>query len=91
VFSRSATNRCCLCKAIRSACLAEVRTKYISEADFLTALAATRNVPLRVAVSVNGEYNAVSVWVADRVPSHRYDMRAIYDTIAKEGGGGCKQ
>lgn len=72
-------------------CLAEVRTKYISEADFLTALAANRNVPLRVMVSVDGEYNAVSVWVADRVTSHRYDMQAIYDTIAKEGGGRCEQ
>jgi hypothetical protein len=71
-------------------CLAEVRTKYISEADFLTALAANRNVPLRVMVSVDGEYNAVSVWVADRVTSHRYDMQAIYDTIAKEGGGRCE-
>jgi len=72
-------------------CLAEVRTKYISEADFLTALAANRNVPLKVAVSVDGEYNAVSVWVAERVTSHRYDMQAIYDTIAKEGGGRCQQ
>lgn len=71
-------------------CLAEVRTKYISEADFLTALAANRNVPLKVAVSVDGEYNAVSVWVADRVTSHRYDMQAMYDTIAKEGGGRCE-
>jgi hypothetical protein len=70
-------------------CLAEVRTKYISEADFLTALGANRSVPLKVAVSVNGEYNAVSVWVAERVTSHRYDMQAIYDTIAKEGGGRC--
>lgn len=74
----------------RKPCLAEVRTKYISEADFLTALAANRNVPLKVAVSVDGEYNAVSVWVADRVTSHRYDMQAMYDTIAKEGGGRCE-
>lgn len=72
-------------------CLAEVRTKYISEADFLTALAANRNVPLKVAVSVYGEYTAVSVWVAERVTSQRYDMQAMYDTIAKEGGGRCEQ
>jgi hypothetical protein len=72
-------------------CLAEVRTKYISEADFLTALASNRDVPLKVAVSVNGEYNQVTVWVAERVTSHRYDMQAIYDTIAKEGGGRCEQ
>ena len=71
-------------------CLAEVRTKYISEADFLTALAANRNVLLKVAVSVDGEYNSVSVWVAERLTSHRYDMQAIYDTIAKEGGGRCQ-
>jgi hypothetical protein len=75
----------------KNLCLAEVRTKYISEADFLAALAANRDVPLRVEVHVNGEYNAVSVWVADRVTSQHYDMQAIYDTIAKEGGGRCKQ
>jgi len=34
-------------------CLAEVRTKYISEADFVSALAANRDVPLRVVVSLS--------------------------------------
>jgi hypothetical protein len=72
-------------------CLVEVRTKYISEADFLAALAGNRDVPLKVTVSVNGEYTATSVWVAERITSHRYDMQAIYDSIAKEGGGRCQQ
>jgi hypothetical protein len=71
-------------------CLAEVRTKFITEGDFLSALAANRNVPLNVDVSVNGEYNAVSVSVADRVTSRRYDMQAIYETIGHEGGGRCE-
>ena len=75
----------------KNLCLAEVRTKYISEADFLSALAANRAAALRVGVSVNGEYNAVSMWVAERVTSNHYDMQAIYDTIAKEGGGRCEQ
>jgi len=71
-------------------CLAEFRTKYISADDFLSALAENRNVLLHVAVSVNGEYNAVSASVADRVTSRGYDMQAIYETIAQEGGGRCK-
>jgi hypothetical protein len=75
----------------KSLCLAEVRTKYISEADFLSALAANRATTLRVGISVNGEYNGQSVWVAEGVTSNHYDMQAMYDTIAKEGGGRCEQ
>jgi hypothetical protein len=74
----------------KTPCLAEVRTKYISETDFRSALAANRDVAIRAVIHVNGEYNAASVVAADRVMSNHYDMQAIYDTIAKEGGGRCE-
>jgi hypothetical protein len=76
---------------MKTPCLAEVRTKYITEADFLSALAANRDIRLRMNIFVNGEFNAVSVVAADAITSRTYDMQAIYDTIAKEGGGRCAQ
>ena len=75
----------------KTPCLAEVRTKYITEPDFLSALSGNRDISLRVEIQVNGEYNAASVVAANRVTSRRYDMQAIYDTIAKEGSGRCAQ
>lgn len=75
----------------RTACLAEVRTKYVSEADFLAALAANRDARLKAYISVNGEYNAVNVYVGEYPISGGYDMQAIYETVAKEGGGRCPQ
>jgi len=75
----------------RTPCLAEVRTKYITEADFLSALGANRDINLRVEVVVDGEYNAVHVVAAEGITSRRYDLQAMYDTIAKEGSGRCEQ
>jgi hypothetical protein len=75
----------------KTPCLAEVRTKYITEADFLSALAANRDIRLRTSIQVDGEHNAVSVVAAEAVTSRAYDMQAIYDTIAKEDGGRCAQ
>jgi hypothetical protein len=75
----------------KTPCLVEVRTKYVTESDFLSALAANRDTSLRREIQVSGEYNSAGVVVADDVTSRRYDIRAIYDTIAKEGGGRCKQ
>ena len=75
----------------RTACLAEVRTKYISEADFLAALAANRDAQLNAYITVNGEYNAVNVYAGEYSISRGYDMQAIYETVAREGGGRCPQ
>jgi len=74
----------------KTPCLAEVRTKYITEADFLSALAANRDVTLRMEIQVSGEYSAVSRVAAEGVTAGHYDMQAIYETIAKEGGGRCQ-
>jgi hypothetical protein len=75
----------------KTVCLAEVRTKYITEADFLSALAANRDIGLHVEIHVNGEFNSVSMVAAEGVTSHHYDMQTIYDTIGKEGAGRCQQ
>ena len=75
----------------KTLCLAEVRTKYITEADFLSALGANRDIGLRTEIHVNGEYYPVNVVAAEGVTSRRYDLQAIYATIAKEGGGRCPQ
>lgn len=72
-------------------CLAEVRTKYIAESDFLSALAANQNASLGIEIQASGEFNAPSVVAWSGVTSRRYDMRAMYETIAKEGGGRCPQ
>jgi hypothetical protein len=75
----------------RTACLAEVRTKYISETDFLAALATNRDARLNAYISVNGEYNAVNVYAGEYPISRGYDLQAIYETVANEGGGRCPQ
>ena len=72
----------------KTPCLTEVGTKYITEAQFQSALTANRDIPLRVQIQIQGEHRSATV-AADRVTSRRYDLRAIYDTIAKEGGGPC--
>lgn len=74
----------------QTVCLAEVRTTFISETDFLSGLAANRDVSLRMEIQVTGEYGTASVVAANLVTSRRYDMQAIYDTIGKEGGRRCK-
>lgn len=48
-------------KTTKPPCLAEARTKYLTERDFLSALAANRDLSLGTKILVNGEYNAVSV------------------------------
>jgi hypothetical protein len=78
-------------KTTKPPCLADVRTKYITERDFLSALAANRDVSLGTEIQVNGEYNAASVVAASGATSRRYDIQAIYDTITKEGGGRCER
>jgi hypothetical protein len=72
----------------KTPCLTGVGTKYLTEAQFQSALAANRDTSLRVAIQVEGEQRSATV-AADGVTSRRYDLRAIYDTIAKEGGGHC--
>ena len=57
-------------------CLTGVGTKYLTEAQFLSALAANREVPLRVEIQIQGEHRSVTV-AADRVTSRRYDLRVI--------------
>lgn len=74
----------------KTLCLAEVRTKYISEADFVAALAANRDIGLRVEILVEGEGQPMRALVFDGVTSRRYDMQAMLDTISKEGLGRCR-
>jgi hypothetical protein len=75
----------------KTPCLAQVSTKYISEVDVLSALAANRQIRLRTEILVEAEHNAGRVSAAQGITSRHYDMQAIYDTIATEGWGRCKQ
>ena len=70
-------------------CLVDVVTKYISQADVLAALAKSRQVVLRTEIHVDGENGAQRVLAADYVTTRSYDLNAMYETIAAEGGKRC--
>ena len=72
-------------------CFEEVTTEYVSEADVLAALAKSRDVRLRTAIEVEGEYGAVRVLAVDYTTSRRYDLYAMYETVVNEGNERCKR
>ena len=70
-------------------CLVNVTTKYISEADFVSALSRSRNMKYRGGIHVSNALSMQSAVVHTYVTSRGYDVEAMYRTIAIEGNRRC--